>query len=201
MSINHPSSKQNFGIISRWALIILAVLILSACSESRAPLKIKIGQVVPPLSVKDLDNRPVTLKPEPGQLLMINVWATWCSACRHEMPSLQRLAAKFDGEGLRLVGLSVDHDEHIVREYLIENKIHFPTLLDRNFATVNGLFGVRVFPSTFILGPDGTLLKVIEGWREWDSPETVASIRSLLPAAVHKSPPGPENPENQHDKS
>jgi thiol-disulfide isomerase/thioredoxin len=181
-NIKHLNSKHYTWLIFRLALISLAVLTLSACNPSQAPLKVKIGQVVPPLPVKDLANLPVKLKPEPGKLLMINVWATWCSACRQEMPSLQRLANRFSDKGLKLVGLSVDHDEHLVREYLIENKIHFPVLLDRSFATVNGLFGVRVFPSTFILGPDGTLLKVIEGWREWDSPKIQATIQNLLPA-------------------
>jgi thiol-disulfide isomerase/thioredoxin len=181
-NIKRPSPKHNTWLIFRLALISLVVLMLSACNPSQAPLKVKIGQAVPPLPVRDLDNRPVKLKPEPGKLLMINVWATWCSACRQEMPSLQRLANRFGDKGLKLVGLSVDHDEHLVREYLIENKIRFPVLLDRSFATVNGLFGVRVFPSTFILGPDGTLLKVIEGWREWDSPKIQATIQNLLPA-------------------
>lgn len=114
---------------------------------------------------------------------MINVWATWCAPCRHEMPSLQRLANQLGRERLELVGLSVDTDEHVVREYLIENKIHFPSFLDINFASANGVFGIRVFPSTFFLSPEGTLLKVVEGWRDWDSQEMVAEIRGLLPAS------------------
>ena len=113
---------------------------------------------------------------------MINIWATWCAPCRHEMPSLQRLANQLGSDKLELVGLSVDMDEHVVREYLIENNIHFPSFLDRNFASANGVFGIRVFPSTFFLSPDGTLLKVVEGWRDWDAPEMVAEIRGLLPA-------------------
>jgi len=153
---------------------------MSACTETSAPLKVKIGQVVPPLSVQDLENQPTTLKPKPGKILMINVWATWCAPCRHEMPSLQRLADALGPEKLVLVGLSVDHDEHVVREYLIEHNITFPTYLDRQFASVNGILGVRVFPSTFFLAPDGTLLKVIESWRDWDTPEVVAEIRGLL---------------------
>lgn len=120
---------------------------------------------------------------------MINVWATWCAPCRHEMPSLQRLADTIGPEKLELVGLSVDHDEHVVREYLNEHKIRFPSYLDRQFASVNGILGVRVFPSTFFLAPDGTLLRVIESWRDWDSPEMLEEIQSLLPA-----------PENQPQK-
>ena len=167
-------------------LISLAVMLSTACSESKAPLKIQVGQTVPPLSVQDLDNQPVTLQPSPGKLLMINVWATWCASCRHEMPSLQRLVDTLGHDKLELVGLSVDHDEHVVREYLIEQKIHFPSYLDRQFASVNGVLGVRVFPSTFFLAPDGTLLKVIESWREWDKPEIIEEIRKLIPAGENK---------------
>ena len=189
MNINPTSVKRErrpqFSVI----LFSLVLLFLSACTESQAPLKVKTGQIVPPLSVQDLNNQPTTLQSTPGKLLMINVWATWCAPCRHEMPSLQRLADTIGPEKLELVGLSVDHDEHVVREYLIEHKIRFPSYLDRQFASVNGILGVRVFPSTFFLAPDGTLLRVIESWRDWDSPEMLEEIQSLLPA-----------PENQPQK-
>ena len=149
----------------RFLGIVFVCLWLSACTESQAPLKVSIGQKVPPLSVQDINNQPTTLQPTPGKLLMINVWATWCAPCRHEMPSLQRLSDTLGPDRLELVGLSVDHDEHVVREYLIEHEIRFPSYLDRQFASVNG-----------------ALLKVIESWRGWDSPEMLAEISKLLPA-------------------
>jgi thiol-disulfide isomerase/thioredoxin len=169
-------------------LLVVLGLMLTACGEpQQPPLKVGIGQVVPPLAVRDLQNRPTILQPSPGKLLMINVWATWCGPCRHEMPSLQRLADKIGGERLELVGLSVDEDEHVVREYLIEHRISFPSLLDRNFTVANGVLGVRVFPSTFFLNPDGALVRVIEGWRDWDTPEMLADIQTLLPVTKEKS--------------
>lgn len=174
-------ARQEIISISRLGLIGLVAIWLAACGEPPSSLKVRTGQKVPPMSVQDLNNQPAILQPKPGKLLMINVWATWCAPCRHEMPSLQSLADLIGPDRLELVGLSVDHDEHVVREYLIEHNIRFPSLLDRKFASVNGILGVRVFPSTFFLAPDGTLLKVIESWREWDSPEMVAEIRSLLP--------------------
>lgn len=167
-------------------LLLAVVLLLVSCEDSPPPLKVHIGQTMPPLSVQDLFNQPASIKPAPGKLLMLNVWATWCGPCRHEMPSLQRLAKRLGDERLELVGLSVDMDEHVVREYLIENKIDFPSFLDREQSEVNDVLGVRVFPSTFFVGPDGRLLKVIEGWREWDDPQLVAEIAALLPAAAVK---------------
>lgn len=160
---------------------VVLLLALSACEDALPPLKLRIGQPVPPMVVQDLHNQSVNLKSSPGKLLMINVWATWCGPCRHEMPSLQRLAARLGNDRLELVGLSVDMDEHVVREYLIENNITFPSFLDRNQREVNGVLGVRVFPSTFFVGPGGELVKVIEGWRDWDTPEMLDTIGALLP--------------------
>jgi hypothetical protein len=79
-------------------------------------------------------------------------------------------------------------DEHVVREYLIENKIDFPSFLDRDLSEVNGVLGVRVFPSTFFVSPEGTLVKVIEGWRDWDAPELADSIGTLLPSVARQRP-------------
>ena len=165
-------------------LIGLLSLGLSACDKTASSLKLRVGQTVPPLAVEDLSNRPVSLTPTPGKVMIINYWATWCPPCRHEMPSLQELSKKLGNERFELVGLSVDKDEHVVREYLIENKINFPSFLDRNFTNANDIFGIRVFPSTFFLSPDGHLLWVVEGWQEWDTPEMVEDIRSLLPETL-----------------
>ena len=171
----------NGFLLVRWILLLALGLILQACGAPQTPLKVRIGQVVPPLAVQDLFNQPAVLKPTPGKLLMLNIWATWCGPCRHEMPSMQQFAARLGHDRLELVGLSVDMDEHVVREYLIENKITFPSYLDRDLSEVTGVLGVRMFPSTFFVRPDGVLVKVIEGWREWDSPELVAEVSALLP--------------------
>lgn len=174
-----------------WWTVLLALL-LAGCEDAKPPLKLQIGQPVPlPLQAQDLFNRPAQLSQQPGRLLMINVWATWCGPCRHEMPSLQRMAQRIGAERLQLVGLSVDHDEHVVREYLIEHKIHFPSLLDRGKDIIDGVFGVRVYPSTFFVAPDGRLVRVVEGWREWDSAESLAEIEALLPSAAVGQKPQP----------
>ena len=168
-------------------IAVLMLIVLGACEEPPPSLKVRVGQAMPPLLVQDLRNQPATLKPSPGKFLMINVWATWCGPCRHEMPGLLRLAKRLGEDRLELVGLSVDMDEHVVREYLIENNITFPSFLDRDLSEVNGVLGLRVFPSTFFVSPDGTLVKVIEGWRDWDAPELIDSIGDLLPPMA--SPP------------
>lgn len=73
----------------------------------------------------------------------------------------------------------MDDDEHVLHEFLRERKIQFQNYVDKGKNVTNGLLGVRVFPSTFVVGPDGELKKVIEGWREWDSPESQREILAL----------------------
>jgi len=176
--VNFRSGAYFGGHLLAVALICLS---LGGCEEPVRTLKVNIGDTLPPLPVQDLSGNSISLKPSPDKLLMINVWATWCGPCRHEMPSLQRLVNKLGEERLELIGLSVDTDAHVVREYLIENKINFLSYQDRDMSEVIGVLGVRVFPSTFFVRPDGTLVKVIEGWRNWETPEILEGIRELLP--------------------
>jgi len=117
-----------------------------------------------------------------GRLLVLNFWATWCPPCRHEMPSLDRLSHLLDSDRVAIVGISMDSDDHLVREFLLERKIFFRNLMDRDMTQTTARIGIRVFPSTFYVGPDGKLLKVDEGGKVWDTPEVVREIKSLLAA-------------------
>jgi peroxiredoxin len=163
---------------------IIVVLILggfsSACQRPAPPLKLKLGQRVPDLMLWDtVQKRNQRISTASGKWLILNVWATWCGPCRQELPSLDRLSRELDTEQFVVLGLSVDQDEHVLREFLLERKIQFRNYRDKNMAVANDVLGVRAFPSTFVVAPDGELKKVIEGWRYWDTPESVQEIRAL----------------------
>lgn len=156
------------------------LFVVSGCDQSSLPsLKIEPGQRVPDLKVQDLTGNETTFSLASGKVLILNVWATWCGPCRHEMPSLDRLSKRLDNKHYSVVGLSVDTDDHVVREFLIERKVSFPNYLDPAMEVANQVFGIRAFPSTFVFGPDGRLLEVIEGWREWDTPHMVDKFTNL----------------------
>ena len=165
------------------ALVLLSLLPLAACDDAEAPApRLQVGDTLPPLPVLDLKRQPRTLGPVPGKLLILNLWATWCAPCRQELPSLQRLAAKLDPARFELVLLSVDDDEHLVREFLIDRKMHIASLLDPEMAVADGILGVRLFPSTYFVSPDGRIVSLMEGAREWDSAEIRAEIEAMHPA-------------------
>ena len=154
---------------------------VGGCEKSSLPpLKIEPGQVVPDLKVQDLRGNETTFSLARGKVLILNVWATWCGPCRHEMPSLDRLSKTLDSKRFSVVGLSVDTDDHVVREFLIERKVSFSNYMDPAMEVANQVFGIRAFPSTFVFGPDGRLLEVIEGWREWDNQQMVDKLKNLV---------------------
>lgn len=161
-----------------WLLTVCCLLVTAGCTKAPRELKVQVGDRFPDMAVRDLKNNPQTIVMASGKITILNLWATWCGPCREEMPSLDRLAGLLDDTKFRVVGMSVDQDDHLVREYLIERKIFFENYLDYNMNNTD-LLGIRVFPSTFFIAGDGRLLKVVEGWRYWDTMESINEIKSL----------------------
>jgi peroxiredoxin len=165
-------------------MLLSAALLMTGCTEAPAPAGPQVGEPLPALDVPALDGPPVNLGDYRGRVLVLNVWATWCAPCREEMPSLQRLSERFPEEHFVVVGLTVDEDTNLAREFLLKYGIHFPILSDPAGAIAEGLLGVSAYPDTFIVAADGTLVERVTGGREWDGAEMVSLLESLLAAGT-----------------
>jgi len=173
-------------------LLFAALLSIGGCGKDRpeAQLKLKAGQSFPSLQLRDRDNRPVSFRLPPNRVSVVNFWATWCPPCRHEMPSLQRLADKlqaYDRDAFAVFGISVDDDVMVLQEYLIDKKISFPIYRDVDMHAANQIFGIRAYPSTFIVDRQGRIVDVIEVWRYWDEAEIVQRLKALAKPATPSS--------------
>lgn len=178
------------GLMISATVLSIASLIAGCESRHYPPLSIPVGNKIPDLALQSVTGEPVKFSTNTGKLLIINVWATWCGPCRHELPSLDRLAKVLGTNRATVVGISVDSDSHVLREYLIERRLGFTSYRDEGRQIADNLLGIHVFPTTLIVGPEGTLRKVVQGWRTWDSPDMVAELKELLPA----NPKGQKNP-------
>jgi peroxiredoxin len=85
------------------------------------------------------------------------------------MPSLERLAQRLDPDRFALMGISVDEERALVREFKLRYGIKFARFIDLDMSLAKGHFGVTAFPETFIIGRDGKLLRHMMGEHEWDS--------------------------------
>lgn len=90
-----------------------------------------------------------------GQVILVNVWATWCLPCRVEMPLLEGTWQRHRAAGLVVVGASIDRgDPNVVRQYVIQRGVSYPmTIVDGAArAALGGLQGV---PTSILIGRDG----------------------------------------------
>lgn len=157
----------------------LALAVLSGCSKAPSPKpEIAEGKPFPPIAMVNSSMNALEDSSLRGKMLILNVWATWCPPCRREMPGLERLSKTLDPARFVVLGLSTDQDERLAAEFLMQNGITFFNFFDQD-ARLSREWNLKVYPETFLIAPDGTLIRRIPGLREWDSPEMIAELESM----------------------
>tara|TARA_B100001939_G_scaffold213697_2_gene183852 strand:- start:6392 stop:6979 length:588 start_codon:yes stop_codon:yes gene_type:complete len=130
------------------------------------------------------DGRQVTLAAFHGKVILLNIWATWCAPCRHEMPGLDRLNQTMKNQNFEVVILSMDRSgRDVVMKFLNEVGIQsLSPYLDPTgkFSRAAGALGL---PVTLLINKEGKELGRLTGPAEWDSEDARALIRAALDPA------------------
>lgn len=175
------NSKPATGTNPALAVIVFCLLLPVACDQGPPADRLLEGRPFPQLVLVEFDGGERSIAEYRGRLVVLNVWATWCAPCRKELPSLERMNARLDPDRFAVIGMSVDSDIDIAQEYLLDRGITFKSYIDLNGEAVSDLLEIRVYPDTFIISPDGVLLRKIVGERDWEDPELLEALR----AAAH----------------
>lgn len=164
--------------------VFMALAGIVACGE-RTGAGFVPGQPFPAVPLVSLTgNQVLPSEALRGKALVINFWATWCEPCRKEMPSLERLHRLADPAQLSVIGLSVDTDLNLAREFLHQHQLTFPNYTDGEQKLARGLLQIRAFPATFLVAADGSVKAKITGPRDWSSVETRRLLQQTLGTAV-----------------
>ncbi len=116
-----------------------------------------------------------------GRVVLLNLWATWCGPCKHEMPSLNRLQEQKGGKDFLVIALSSDRAEaRAVDPFFEEWGLK---ALEKFYDPMNAVgraLGVRGLPTTLLIDAQGREIGRLEGPAEWDSPEAIALIDAVM---------------------
>ena len=170
---------------SRFVAMCLVVVGLNACSSSSTPSPagtsgIKPGEPMPYLALTRLDNAaPAQLADFRGRVVVLNLWGTWCAACRRELPSLERLARVLDKQRFAVLGIALESDAYLVQEYLRDRGVTFAEHIAPDYKVLVERLGARIFPTTLIVNSRGTLLARIEGERVWNTDDVVRQLEGV----------------------
>jgi cytochrome c biogenesis protein CcmG/thiol:disulfide interchange protein DsbE len=99
--------KNMLAAAAMLALIALAATAV-ACPPAPEAETASEAQAAPDFAVKDLAGTELTLAGYKGKVLVLNFWATWCPPCRKEIPDFIEAYRELEGQGLEILGLSVD---------------------------------------------------------------------------------------------
>ena len=119
-----------------------------------------VGMSAPDVEAKDLRGAAVSLRALRGSVVVLDFWATWCGPCIGEVPHMIELHRRFQGEGLALVGVSLDEDGLALADFLAERDMPWPEICDLGGfdGALPKLFHVRGIPDTVLVGRDGRIL-------------------------------------------
>jgi cytochrome c biogenesis protein CcmG/thiol:disulfide interchange protein DsbE len=169
------------------ACVVLAIVVAIAYGATRYLRKelfpVELGTKAPDFAAFTLDSVPREkhLSDYRGQVLMINVWATWCLPCRVEMPSIEALNKSYAQKGLKIVAVSIDDPgtDAGIRAFIKQYGLSFEVLHDPKGAIAD-LYDVTGYPETFIVGRDGVIRKKLMSATDWNSPDARALMDRLL---------------------
>lgn len=130
------------------------------------------GEPAPEFEMETLDGDTFRLADHAGDVVVLNFWATWCAPCRVEIPDLVEMQSELAGDGVRFVGISVDHeDDAIIRSFVENAGINYPVLVDDGSVSEK-YGGVYALPTTFVIDREGIIQRRKPG---------IVSKNSLMP--------------------
>ena len=131
----------------------------------------------------DAEGRALSLEQFRGKVVLLNIWATWCTPCRQEMPSLDRLQEQLGGNDFEVVALSIDKGDkgmELVKSFYASLGIRRLRVYHDPEGAAGFDLGVLGVPATLLLDREGREIGRMSGAAEWDSPESVALMRRYI---------------------
>ena len=131
----------------------------------------------PSLTLRDLRGSPHSLSDYAGQIVLVNLWATWCPPCEAEMPVFQRFYEEHRLEGFVVVAINDGESAAQVEAFVVKHDLTFPVWLDPTYEATDRAFKTANLPTSYVIDRGGRVkLEWIGAINELTLEKTVASL-------------------------
>jgi peroxiredoxin len=185
MTVSHQGLKIAAVVLLIGAYVVLQHLASQPQAPAIAPDEPRARTLFPAdFTLPEVRGNATRLADFRGWVVLVNFWATWCSPCRTEMPSMQALYQDYQHKGFTILAISSDaQGADVVGPFVQAYQLTFPVLLDPQ-NTVGTRLHVRGIPTSYLLDKQGRIAGMEMGAKNWNSPK----IRQRLDLLLAESP-------------
>ena len=140
---------------------------------------VEVGLAVPDLALRGLGNKPTSLKGLRGQVVLLDVWASWCEPCKVEMPLLDDIAQRLRSKNVVVVAVSIDQEEGNVRGFLATRKRWNIRFFHDPAGQVAERLSPPKMPSSYLIDKRGVVRMVNAGFQASDAPRLERELIAL----------------------
>ena len=180
------------SVRQQWIIVGIVVAVLGGGLFAGVKLfaddlfPVGVGSAAPAFTAKDVHSGATrTLADYRGQVVLLNVWATWCEPCKVEMPSMEELYKGYGPRGVHIVAVSIDDavGEDSIRAYAKQLGLTFEILHDPTHA-IERAYQTTGYPESFVIDRGGIIRRKWISATDWNAPASRALFDELLGAPV-----------------
>ncbi len=151
------------------ATAVLALSLNTTAMAVQAPL----------FTLKDAQNRTVSLKKQRGNVVYVDFWASWCTPCKQSFPWMNEIQQRYGKKGLRVIAINLDENPKDAERFLQQVPANFTIAYDPS-GKVAEKYDLQVMPSSYLVDRKGKLVYLHRGFKGGDKRDMEAHIVKAL---------------------
>lgn len=170
--------KRTDKILIGAVVALVCVLVWVVAGTLETPV-VNAGDKAPRFKVVTEDGKTVTPTDFGGKLLVLNFGASWCEPCKAETPSLEAFQHHFANRGVVVLGIMMDTNEKLYRDFLSRYGVSFETARDPS-ADIATSYGTLLYPDSYIIDSSGKVVEKIINGQDWMNPQVLDHFQKML---------------------
>ena len=130
----------------------------TAPTSDLSAIPVEVDYPAPELSLTDLAGTPASLADTRGQVVLVNLWATWCPPCKEEMPAFESFYRRHAKDGFTIIAINDGDPTSDVVRFVEEYGLTFPVWLDPTYIATEQAFKTLNLPTSFVINRQGQIV-------------------------------------------